>query len=73
MRQNLTAGNNFSLSIDAESKEEADKIFDRLSKDAKTTMPLADAFWGAYFGMLTDKFGVQWMINYDYNRQHKAS
>ena len=28
-------------------------------------MPLADAFWGAYFGMLTDKFGINWMINYD--------
>lgn len=69
MGQNLTAGNNFSLSIDAASKEEADRIFNGLSADGKITMPLADAFWGAYFGMLTDRFGVQWMINYDYNRQ----
>ena len=70
MGQSLTAGNNFSLSVAAESKEEADRIFNALAADGKTTMPLGDAFWGAYFGMLTDRFGVRWMINYDYKRQN---
>ncbi|WP_413999102.1 VOC family protein [Flavobacterium sp. W1B] len=58
-------GNNFSLSINAESKEEADKLFAALSAGGKAGMPMADAFWGGYFGMFTDKFGVNWMINFD--------
>ena len=57
-------GNNFYISIDAESKEEADKLFKGLSDGGKIEMPMKDEFWGAYFGMLTDKFGVQWMINF---------
>jgi PhnB protein len=32
-------------------------------------MPLEKCFWGALFGMFTDKFGIQWMVNYDYNRE----
>ena len=69
MGQKLTLGNNIYLSIEAESKEEAKKIFSGLSADGKVTMPLDDAFWGAYFGMLTDKFGIQWMVNYTYPQQ----
>lgn len=65
MGQNFTTGDNFSISISAESKEEAERIFNGLSSGGKITMPLADAFWGAYFGMLTDRFGVQWIINFD--------
>ncbi len=57
-------GNNFYLSIEAQSKEEADKLFKGLSVEGKITMALADTFWGAYFGMITDRFGVQWMFNY---------
>lgn len=64
-----TIGNNFSISINTESEEEATKLFNRLSADGQVTMPLEKAFWGAYFGMLTDKFGIQWMVNYDYNQQ----
>lgn len=59
--------NNFSLSVSAESREEADKFFNGLSDGGKVEMPLADAFWGAYFGMLEDKFGIRWMVNYGYN------
>ena len=55
--------NNFSLSINPESKEEADKLFNGLSAGGQITMPMVDTFWGAYFGMLTDKFGITWMIN----------
>ena len=69
MGQKLKPGNNFYLSLEAESKEEADKLFKGLSADGKISQPLADAFWGAYFGMLTDKFGIQWMVNYTYNQQ----
>ena len=59
-------GNNFSLSIIAESKADADRFFTSLADGANITMPIADTFWGAYFGMLTDKFGIQWLVNYDY-------
>jgi PhnB protein len=59
-------GNNFSLSISTDSKENADDLFNKLSADAEVTMPITDTFWGAYFGMLKDKFGIQWMVNYDY-------
>lgn len=69
MGQKLTYGNNFYISIEAESKEEADKLFKGLSEGAKIEMDMQDAFWGAYFGMLTDKFGVQWMINYSSPQQ----
>lgn len=64
MGHKLTAGNNFSLSVEAENKEEANKIFNGLSKGGKVTMPQADTFWGAYFGMVNDKYGVQWMVSF---------
>jgi len=58
-------GNNFSISINADNKEEADKLFAGLSADGQVTMPLADVFWGDYFGMFTDKFGINWMISFN--------
>lgn len=58
-------GNNFSISINPESKEEADQLFNGLSAGGQITMPMADTFWGAYFGMFTDKFGINWMINFE--------
>jgi len=61
----VTAGTNFSVSVNVESKDEANKIFNGLSAGANVTMPLHQAFWGAYFGMLTDQFGIHWMVNYD--------
>lgn len=65
----IKQGNNFSVSVAAESKDEADRIFNGLSDGGTIIMPLADTFWGAYFGMWTDKFGINWMINYDYQRE----
>jgi len=56
-------GNNFTISINPETKEEADRIFNELSKGGTVTMPLNMTFWNAYFGMFTDKFGINWMIN----------
>lgn len=67
---NVTFGNNFYISIDAESKDEANKLFKDLSDGAKVEMKMADQFWGAYFGSLTDKFGVKWMINFAYPQQN---
>ena len=61
----ITKGNNFSLSLDAKSREEAENLFNKLSEGGNVTMPLADTFWGAYFGMWTDKFGINWLVNYD--------
>ena len=58
-------GNNFSLSINAETKEEADKLFNALSAGGKILMPMENTFWNAYFGTFIDKFGVNWMVNYD--------
>jgi len=61
----FSKGNNFSVSVNTESVEEADRIFNGLSAGGQVTMPMNKTFWGAYFGMLTDKFGIQWMVNYD--------
>lgn len=69
MGQTLVVGDNISLSINAESEEEANKLFNGLSVGGTIIMPLAKAFWGAYFGMFNDKFGIQWMVNYDYNEK----
>lgn len=62
---NLRIGNNFSISVNTDDIEKADKIFNALAEGGTTTMPLAKTFWEAYFGMLTDKFGINWMINCD--------
>jgi PhnB protein len=59
------AGNNFSLSIDCDSKEHADDLFSRLSADGKVLMPMSNTFWNSYFGMFTDKFGINWMVSYE--------
>jgi PhnB protein len=46
-----------------DSRAEADRLFNELSAGGKVEMPLADMFWGDYFGSWVDKFGVQWMVN----------
>jgi PhnB protein len=61
-------GSNFSISMSADSEDEAKKLFDGLSPGGRVLMPLDKSFWGALFGMVTDKYGVSWMISYDYNR-----
>ncbi len=65
MGQTFVEGNNYSISISAESREEANKLFSGLSEGGKMEMPLADAFWGDYFGILQDKFGIRWMVSYN--------
>lgn len=63
--QQVTFGSNMSLSMSVNSREEADRVFNGLAEGGNATMPMNDMFWGAYYGMLTDKFGVQWMVSYD--------
>ena len=56
-------GGSFAVSITADSRKEADELFAALSAGGKATMPMDDAFWGDYFGMLNDKFGIHWMVS----------
>jgi PhnB protein len=58
-------GDNFSISIDCESKEEVDRLFNALAEGGKVKMAQQDTFWGAYFGMLTDRYGIGWMFNFE--------
>jgi PhnB protein len=60
-------GSNFQISINVESREEADRIFNALSAEGKIFMPMDKTFWGSYFGMFEDKFGISWMVNFDEN------
>lgn len=56
--------NRSKISVTAESKEEADKIFNGLAAGANVEMPIGDSPWGSYFGMLRDKYGIEWMIDF---------
>jgi PhnB protein len=58
-------GNNFSISVNTGSKQEAERIFKGLSDGGTITMPLSKTFWSECFGMLTDKFGISWMISFN--------
>lgn len=69
MGNRITPGTNVSISVDAESKEEAESLFAGLSASGKVAIPLAKMFWGAYFAMFTDQFGIQWMVSYDEKEQ----
>ncbi|KQR70306.1 VOC family protein [Pedobacter sp. Leaf176] len=64
-----TFGTGISISVDASSEDEAYTIFKNLSEGGKVTMSMEKTFWNALFGMLTDKFGIQWMVNYDYDKK----
>ena len=64
----VSAGNNFYLSITVDSKKEADRVFEGLSKGGKIEMPMQKVFWGDYFGMFADKFGIRWMVSFPENR-----
>lgn len=65
MGQKMIEGNRYSISISAVSKEEADKLFNGLSAGGAIEMPIADSPWGSYFGLFKDKFGIQWMVDFD--------
>jgi len=59
----LTVGNNITLAIGTRDVDEADKMFEQMSDGAKIIMPMQETFWAKKFGMLTDKFGINWMFN----------
>ncbi len=61
----VVEGKNFSLSIECDSLEEEKRLFAALGDGGEVTMPLQDTFWGAHFGMLTDRFGIAWLFNHD--------
>ncbi|WP_413670169.1 VOC family protein [Mucilaginibacter sp. Mucisp86] len=61
----LVQGNNFAVSVSTNSKAEAQTIFDKLSQYGQVSQPLADTFWGAYFGAVIDQFGINWRISFD--------
>jgi PhnB protein len=63
MGHHTKAGTNISLSIDTESEAEASRVFHKLAEGGTISVPLDKMFWGAIFGMLTDKFSIQWMVN----------
>lgn len=57
------------ISIQADSREEADKLFNELSAGGDVEMPIGDSPWGSYFAMFRDKYGIEWMIDYDPREQ----
>jgi PhnB protein len=63
MGHKLVVGTNVSISLEPDTREETKRLFLALAEGGKVTMELQDMFWGAYYGAVTDKFGVQWMVN----------
>ena len=64
MRDKAVMGDHVGISLDCESDEEIKTIFAKLSEGGEVFLSLEEAFWGATFGMVTDKYGVEWMLNY---------
>lgn len=65
MSGEATMGSNFSIAVSPASEEEATRLFNGLAAGGQVTMPLDRAPWGAFFGMLTDQYGIAWMVNYE--------
>lgn len=63
--------NRSKIAITANSREEADKLFNGLSAGGTIEMPIQDSPWGSYFGMFRDKYGIEWMIDFDANYNEK--
>lgn len=64
-------GNNFSIMLNTKSREEADRLYQSLSEGGRANMPMNQTFWGSYFGMLIDKYNIQWMVSYDESTENK--
>jgi PhnB protein len=71
--QHSVTGNNVQLSINTDSQEEADKIYNGLAEGGRANMPMSNTFWGSYFGMLTDKYGINWMVSCEPNKGDKQA
>jgi PhnB protein len=59
----VVQGNNVHINLEPDTRAEAERLFNALAAGGTVEMPLQDMFWGAYFGSLTDKFGIHWMVN----------
>ena len=59
----LTAGNNVYINLEPDTRAETERLYKALAEGGQVQMELADAFWGGYFGSLTDRFGIRWMFN----------
>jgi PhnB protein len=64
----VTAGDNVQVAIDCDTVEEIERLFVAFSQGAKVRLPLGTMFWGARFGMLTDRYGILWMFNCQINQ-----
>ena len=64
MGHKLKIGNNTTICLEPDSREETERLFNALSGGGSDIMPLQDMFWGAYWGCCLDKFGIRWMFNY---------
>lgn len=67
MRKTNENENRNKIAIGAESKEEADRLFNGLSAGGQIEMPISDSPWGSYFGMSRDKYGIEWMVDFASN------
>lgn len=67
MGHKLKIGNNTTICLEPDSKEETDRLFNALSAGGSDAMPLQDMFWGAYWGTCLDKYGIRWMFNYTHH------
>jgi PhnB protein len=65
MNQRMTMGDNFSISMTADNESEVKRIFNALAADGTVVMPLGKESWSTLFGILKDKYGIQWMFNYN--------
>jgi PhnB protein len=68
-----TIGNNITLSVGSSDIADAEARFNKMSEGGKVTMPMQETFWAERFGMLTDKFGINWMFNVDKPHEGKVS
>jgi PhnB protein len=66
----VVMGTNFYVSIHTTSEDEANKLFSGLTEGGHVAMPLEKSFWGSYFGMFRDKYGIQWMVSYEYSQNN---
>jgi PhnB protein len=66
MNHKLQIGNNTTINLEPDTKEETERLFNALSAGGSDIAPLMDQFWGAYWGCCLDKFGIRWMFNYTY-------
>ncbi len=72
MRDKATVGDNIVLSVNCDNEKEIKDLFAKVSKGGEVFMPLEDAFWGALFGVTTDKYGVEWMFNFEKKKVKKT-